>query len=271
VTIELFQVDAFTGVPFAGNPAAVCLLPGPADAAWMQRVAAEMNLSETAFLHPEGDGYALRWFTPKVEVDLCGHATLAAAHVLWEAGPAPPDRPLRFATRSGTLTAVREAPWIWLDFPADPPQPAMAPDGLAEALGARPKGVLKGRFDWLLDLGSEAEVRALKPDMRRLAAVPARGVIVTAPPKGPGVDFVSRFFAPAAGIPEDPVTGSAHCCLGPFWSARLGRAELTGRQVSPRGGTVRVRVGERRVALGGRAVTVLRGRMGESAAPPKPA
>jgi PhzF family phenazine biosynthesis protein len=260
--VPIYQVDAFTDAPFSGNPAAICPLEGPADRVWMQRVAKEMNLSETAFVYPEGDGYALSWFTPAVEVDLCGHATLAAAHVLWEEGIAPQGA-LRFVTRSGVLGAVRREGDIWLDFPADPPEPAAAPEGLEAALGARPVWVGKGRFDLFVALESEADVAALQPDMARLAALPYRGITVTAPAKTAEADFVSRFFAPVAGIPEDPVTGSAHCALAPFWAEHLGRNDLTGRQLSERGGTVRVRVGFKagRVALGGRAVTVLRGRL----------
>jgi PhzF family phenazine biosynthesis protein len=258
--IPVYQVDAFTDAAFSGNPAAVCPLAGPADRDWMQRVALEMNLSETAFVHPDGKGYALCWFTPTVEVDLCGHATLAAAHVLWEEGLAP-GGPLRFATRSGVLRAVRRDGDIWLDFPADPPEPTKPPEDLEAALGARPVWVGKGRFDLLVALESEAAVAALRPDMARLAALPYRGVTVTAVAETAGADFVSRFFAPVVGIPEDPVTGSAHCTLAPFWAERLGKTALTGRQLSERGGTVKVRVGPKanRVVLGGRAVTVLKG------------
>jgi len=201
-----------------------------------------------------------------VEVDLCGHATLAAAHVLWEEGIAP-EGPLIFSTRSGVLGAARRDGAIWLDFPADPPETTAAPEGLEDALGARPVWVGKGRFDLFVAVESEAAVAALRPDTARLAALPYRGVTVTALAKTAGADFVSRFFAPVAGIPEDPVTGSAHCALAPFWAERLGKPALTGRQLSERGGTVRVRVGEKpgRVALGGRAVTVLRGRLSEAA------
>jgi PhzF family phenazine biosynthesis protein len=254
----IVQVDAFADRPFTGNPAAVCILAAAADERWMRDVAAEMNLSETAFLHPEDDGWRLRWFTPEVEVDLCGHATLASAHVLWEDGHLPAGATARFHTRSGVLTAARAGEWIEMDFPAKPLLDAPAPEGLAEALGARPVHVGRSHFDVLVELASEAEVRALKPDLGRLAAVEARGVIVTARGEG-GHDFVSRFFAPRVGVPEDPVTGSAHCVLAPYWSARLGRTGMTGFQASRRGGTVRVRHAGDRVHLGGRAVTVLRG------------
>lgn len=258
---RLFQVDAFADTPFAGNPAAVCVLPEPRDARWMQNVAQEMNLSETAFLLREGDGYDLRWFTPTIEVDLCGHATLASAHVLWEAGYLNPAQPARFSTRSGVLTAERKGDWIELDFPTEPESPATAPPDLAEALGIAPAYVGKNRFDYLVEVDSERTLRDLRPDFARLGTVPARGFIVTSRASSPGCDFVSRFFAPAAGINEDPVTGSAHCCLGPFWSARLGKNEFVAYQASARGGVVRVRVAGPRVRLGGQAVTVLQGEL----------
>jgi len=261
MALPLLQVDAFTDRPFAGNPAAVCLLPGPADEAWMQSVAREMNLSETAFLHPDGDGYHLRWFTPAVEVALCGHATLASAHVLWEEGHLPASRQARFQTKSGLLTADRQGEWIELDFPATGPTPTPPPAGLVEALGVTPRYVGKSRFDYLLEVDAEETVRGLKPDLTALERVEARGVIVTARAKGAEFDFVSRFFAPRAGVAEDPVTGSAHCALGPYWQGRLGKADFTAYQASPRGGTIRVGVRGERVRLGGRAVTVLRGEL----------
>jgi len=261
VGLRITQVDAFTDTPFAGNPAAVCLLPAPRDEGWMQKVAREMNLSETAFLVPQADGYALRWFTPAVEVALCGHATLASAHVLWEDGHLPPGRQARFHTKSGLLTGDRAGEWIELDFPAKREEPAPAPAGLAEALGAAPKYIGRNQFDYLVEVDGEATVRGLKPDQGALAALPVRGVIVTARADSPGYDFVSRFFAPGSGVAEDPVTGSAHCALGPFWQSRLGKRELVGYQASPRGGVVRVRVAGERVILGGKAVTVLRGEL----------
>lgn len=257
----LVQVDAFTTVPFAGNPAAVCLLEAPREAEWMQAVAREMNLSETAFLLPEGDGYRLRWFTPAVEVDLCGHATLASAHVLWQEGHVRPDAPARFHTRSGLLTANREGDWIRLDFPALPPAPADPPAGFDRALGVAPRHVERSRFDYLAEMGSAEAVRALRPDHGLLRAVEARGVIVTAASDRPDFDFVSRFFAPGSGIDEDPVTGSAHCVLAPFWGARLGKQEMVGYQASARGGVVRVTLAGDRVHLAGQAVTVLRGEL----------
>jgi predicted PhzF superfamily epimerase YddE/YHI9 len=268
VSWPLFQVDAFTAEPFAGNPAAICLLEGDADPGpgWMQRVAAEMNLSETAFLRPEPGGYGLRWFTPTVEVELCGHATLASAHVLWTEGRVPAGQAIRFGTAGGPLAAhPGDGGAIWLDFPATPAEPLDPPAGLVEALGAgAPRWVGRARFDYLLELEDEAAVRGLRPDPRRLGGLTpgSVGVIVTAPAAGPGgYDFVSRYFAPAAGIDEDPVTGSAHCVLGPFWAGRLGRDELTGFQASARGGLVQVRTDGDRVRLGGRAVTVLRGQL----------
>ncbi len=261
MAVPIIQVDAFSGEPFSGNPAAVCLLPGPGDPGWMQRVAREMNLSETAFLHREGEEFRLRWFTPAVEVDLCGHATLASAHVLWEEGHLPADASARFQTRSGLLTARRDNGWIEMDFPAEPEEGAEPPSALVEALGFTPKYVGKNRFDYLVEADSEETVRSLKPDFPILKTVPARGVIVTSRPDLPGYDFVSRFFGPAAGVNEDPVTGSAHCCLGPFWGKRLRKEELLGYQVSERGGAVRVRLAGERVLLGGQAVTVLRGEL----------
>jgi PhzF family phenazine biosynthesis protein len=263
--IPLYQVDAFTDRPFAGNPAAVCLLEEERPASWMQDVAREMNLSETAFLVPGGEGYGLRWFTPTVEVDLCGHATLASAHVLWETDRLSPGEAARFHTRSGLLVANREDASITLDFPAEVEQPAAAPAEALEALGAAPRYVGKNRFDYLVELASEAELRGLRPDFVRLAKVTERGVIATTRGEAGPYDFISRFFAPAAGIDEDPATGSAHCCLGPFWASRLGKNELLGYQASARGGVVGVRVIGDRVLLRGQAVTVLRGELVEPA------
>ncbi len=264
--LKITQVDAFTSKPFAGNPAAVCVLPKPAEESWMQSVAREMNLSETAFLVRRDDYFDLRWFTPAVEVALCGHATLAGAHVLWEEDYLRPDEQARFFTKSGVLTAVRRGDWIELDFPATLEQPSDAPPGLAEALGANPVYTGKNKFDYLVELASEDEVRSLKPDHSRLRQLPVRGVIVTSRSAAPEFNFVSRFFAPGSGIDEDPVTGSAHCCLAPFWSKRLGKPGMTAYQASPRGGVVRVRVEGERVKLAGQAVTVLRGKLVGSAA-----
>ena len=257
----IVQVDAFTNRPFAGNPAAVCILPRPREERWMQDVAREMNLSETAFLDRREDGFNLRWFTPAVEVDLCGHATLASAHVLWEEGYLRPEEPAHFHTRSGLLTAERWGTWIELDFPTKPDAPATAPPGLTDALGVTPIYLGRSQFDYLLEVPSEEIVRAVTPDFARLAGLPVRGVIVTSRSASAEFDFVSRFFAPAVGVNEDPVTGSAHCSLGPYWRARLGKCELVGYQASARGGVVRVRLNGDRVRLGGLAVTVLLGRL----------
>src|SRR5258708_4894481 len=235
--LTIFQVDAFTNKPFAGNPAGVCLLPEPQDAGWMQNIAREMNLSETAFLLRQDGGYNLRWFTPAVEVDLCGHATLASAHILWEAGHLPAGEQARFHTRSGLLTADRRGEWIEMNFPAKPEEPASAPPGLAEALGVPVKYTGKSQFDYLVEVDSEDIVRNMQPDFTLLAKVPTRGVIVTS------------------------LAGSAHCCLSPFWSKRLGKNELVGYQASARGGVVGVRLSGDRVYLGGQAVTVLRGEL----------
>lgn len=270
---RIVQVDAFTDRPFAGNPAAVCVLRGPADEGWMKDVAREMNLSETAFLHPEEGAWRLRWFTPAAEVDLCGHATLASAHVLWEDGHLPAGARAEFRTRSGVLTAERRGEWIELDFPGTPPAPAPAPPGLLAALGiAHASWVGRSRFDYVLELADAAAVRAVQPDFGALARVEARGVIVTAagdPSAGDvaAADFVSRFFGPAVGVDEDPVTGSAHCSLAPYWGAKLGRERMVGQQVSQRGGRVRVMLAGERVLLGGQAVTVLRGELVARAAP----
>lgn len=259
MTIEIYQVDAFTDKPFSGNPAAVCILPGPADPRWMQNVAAEMNLPETAFLYREGEGYNLRWFTPTTEVELCGHATLASAHVLWETGRLGAGDGAEFHTLSGVLRAWKNGGLIEMDFPSEPAVETLPPPGLIESLGVTPLHTGKNRFDYLIEVESEEIVRNLKPDPALLKTVPARGVIVTSLSDAAEYDFVSRFFAPAAGIDEDPVTGSAHCCLGPYWQRRLGKSAFTAYQASPRGGVVHVRINGDRVVLGGEAVTVFKG------------
>jgi PhzF family phenazine biosynthesis protein len=259
---SIVQVDAFTDRPFAGNPAAVCILDCARDEEWMQRVALEMNLSETAFLVPADSGYDLRWFTPAVEVALCGHATLASAHVLWQDGHLAADSEARFHTKSGVLSCRKEGDWVWMDFPAKPSEPAGEMPELADALGVRAIHVGRSHFDYVVEVESESVVRGAQPDLSRIATFPVRGVIVTArADEGAEHDFVSRFFAPAAGVAEDPVTGSAHCVLAPYWAARLGRDELVGFQASKRGGIVRVRHAGDRVHLGGRAVTVMRGEL----------
>src|SRR6266513_5148997 len=261
MSLRIVQVDAFASRPFSGNTAAVCILPGPRDERWMQDVAREMNLAETAFLHQENGGYRLRWFTPAVEVALCGHATVARAHVLWEEGHLPADRQARFHTQSGLLTANRAGDWIELDFPATPPAPAAPPAGLAAALRAGTRWVGRSKFDYLVELDSEDAVRGLKPDLSALERVDARGILVTARATTPGFDFVSRFFPPQTGVPEDPVTGSAHCALAPFWSERLHKTELTGYPASAPGGVGRVQLAGDRVVLGGQTITVLRGEL----------
>ncbi|MEA3439975.1 MAG: PhzF family phenazine biosynthesis protein [Chloroflexota bacterium] len=257
----IYQVDAFTDQPFQGNPAAVCILPEPGDETWMQSVAREMNLSETAFLVQREDGFNLRWFTPSVEVDLCGHATLASAHILWEAGYLAHDEKAHFHTLSGLLTAEQKEEWIEMDFPSRPAVPFDPPAGLVEAIGAEPKFVGKNQYDYLVEVESEMVVRELRPDFGKLRQFGIRGVMVTSMASSREFDFVSRFYAPGAGIDEDPVTGSAHCCLGPFWSQRLGVDEMVAYQASARGGVVQVSVDGERVYLGGQAVTVMHGKL----------
>jgi len=259
--IRIVQVDVFTSRPFTGNPAAVCVHQAPPTDQWMRDVAREMNLSETAFLTPRDDGYNLRWFTPAVEVELCGHATIASAHVLWEDGHLPSGRQARFHTRSGLLLADRRGEWIELDFPAKVASPAEPPPDLLPALGVQAQFVARNQFDYLVEVESEETLRAMTPDFTALRKVPVRGVIVTARPSSTEFDFVSRFFAPAAGVDEDPVTGSAHCALGPYWAERLGKRQFTAWQASARGGVVRVRLSGDRVILGGQAVTVMRGEL----------
>ncbi len=261
----IYQVDSFTNKPFAGNPAGVCILPEERDARWMQDVAKEMNLSETAFLVKGNDGYNLRWFTPAVEVELCGHATLASAHILWETGLLQPGEQARFHTLSGLLTADRRGDWYEMDFPAKSEIPVETPANLVEALGAGVgvgvKNITANQFDFLVEVASESIVREMQPDFTRLSKIPVRGVIVTSRAGAGDYDFVSRFFAPAVGVNEDPVTGSAYCFLSPYWSERLGRNELIGYQASARGGIVKARLDGDRVHLGGQAVTVLRGEL----------
>jgi len=257
--VPIFVVDAFSERPFGGNPAAVCLLDRQRDADWMQRVGGEMNLSETAFLLPQDDGYSLRWFTPAVEVDLCGHATVASAHALWESGRLAAGAQARFHTRSGLLTADQRGEWIELDFPAKREESAAPPAQLLEALGVDPVYVGRNQFDYLVELASEEAVRAVSPDHRLLKQLPVRGVIVTS--RGNEFDFVSRFFAPGAGVEEDPVTGSAHTALAPYWATKLGKTEMVAFQASRRGGILRLRLDGDRVKIAGKAVTVLRGEL----------
>ncbi len=256
-----FVVDAFTNRPFAGNPAAVVPLPRWRDDPWLQSVAAEMNLSETAFFVPTPGGYDLRWFTPKAEVDLCGHATLAAAVVLARLGKLADGAAAAFSTRSGVLGAVRRGSRTLLNFPALGVEPCDPPPALLGALDVPARFVGRGTTDFLVEVESEGAVRGVAPDFKRLAAVACRGVVVTARSDDPQFDFVSRFFAPAVGIDEDPVTGSAHCLLAPFWGGRLGTSEMVGFQASPRGGTVYVEVRGERVTLGGDGVVFASGEM----------
>ena len=261
---KIVQIDAFTDRPFAGNPAAVCLLGEPAAEDWMQAVAREMNLSETAYLHPEGEGYRLRWFTPGAEVELCGHATVASAHYLWEERHLEPTEPAIFFTRSGRLTARRAGDWIEVDFPADRPvegASALDATALEAALGVPVASSRATGLYVLVEVESEAVLSSIQPDFHRVRGLHPVGISVTAAADAAGVDFVSRFFAPAVGIDEDPVTGSAHCSLGPFWGERLGKTEMIAHQISDRGGVVRVRLAGDRVVVSGQAVTVLRGEL----------
>jgi PhzF family phenazine biosynthesis protein len=266
---KIAVVDAFTARPYGGNPAGICVLSASAPDAWMQSVAIEMNHAETAFLIRDADGYNLRWFTPGGEVDLCGHATLASAHFLWESGQLGPDEQARFSTRSGLLTADRMTidaePWIELDFPAEPAKQIDPPAGLASMLGAEPVWVGKNRMDYLVELKDDATVRALVPDLKAVAALSsaenARGIIVTAAASDGPADVVSRCFYPRLRIDEDPVTGSAHCAIAPYWSSRLNKPELIAYQASARGGWLRLRLAGDRVKLRGQAVTTLRGEL----------
>lgn len=259
MSIPLFQVDAFTDRPFSGNPAAVCLLEEEKDDAWLQAVAREMNLSETSFVWTMDDGFKLRWFTPTVEVDLCGHATLAAAHVLWEESLLPPNRTAVFHTRSGRLTAEQKDHWIEMDFPADPTSPAKEPDGLGAALGVTLQEVEKAKVYYVAQVATEEALRGMQPDFQALLNASVFGIAVTCRAETSDTyDFLSRFFAPAAGIDEDPVTGSAHATLASYWAPRLGKHSFSAYQASARGGAVRVRLDNDRAMIAGQAVTVMR-------------
>ena len=257
--MKIYQVDAFTEKPFKGNPAAVCIFEEHADETWMQNVAKEMNLSETAFLIRYKDGYNLRWFTPNSEVDLCGHATLASAHILWEKGYLRKDQEVEFYTKSGILTAKIDEGWIQLNFPATHEERVESPVELIHALGVNPVYVGKNIFDYIVEVESEDIIYNIKPDFTMLLKVPMRGVIVTA--KSKEYDFISRFFAPAVGVFEDPVTGSAHCCLGPYWMKKLGKDSFAAYQASERGGILKVKVAGDRVLIFGKAVTVMEGQL----------
>ena len=257
--LKIFQVDSFADQPFQGNPAAVCLLESFPSDAWMQSLAAEMNLSETAFVCPATQGFHLRWFTPSIEVDLCGHATLAAAHVLWESGALNLNETASFQTLSGNLMAEREGDKIILDFPSEPALPHPAPAELLEAVKVAPRFVGKNRMDYIIEVGSTEELANLSVDYAQLSEVAARGVIVTTQCHTPDFDFLSRFFCPAVGVNEDPVTGSAHCCLAPYWAMKLGRDEMRAFQASRRGGVIDVQLKQDRVRLGGNATTIFSG------------
>ena len=257
--VPLFQVDAFTDRTFTGNPAAVVLLEKDAPADWMLKVAQEMNLSETAFVYPINEGFSLRWFTPRVEVELCGHATLSAAHILWETGTVPKGDNIRFSTLSGELGARLDGEIIELDFPAGELSPAPLPTGVIEAVGGAPIFSGISGEKWLLEYVTEREIVEFKPDFAALARIPGRGLIVTAGSTQRGVDFVSRYFAPWIGINEDPVTGSAHTILAPYWGNKLNKQSMTARQVSARGGTIYLRLAGERVYIGGKALTVIKG------------
>jgi predicted PhzF superfamily epimerase YddE/YHI9 len=261
MTVRIVQIDAFTTEPFRGNPAGVCVLDEWAPAEWMQAVAAEMNLSETAFLVRRGEGFEIRYFTPTVEVPLCGHATLASAHLLWEEGVVSPGEMIALQARGGELAAGREGEWVRLDFPAIPASEAEIPAGLSEALGAEILGAYQSwENGYLVELDGVATVRDLEPDFTRLRRFGPINVTAVGEKKD-GCDFVSRFFAPSLGIDEDPVTGVAHCSLAPFWAERLGKDEMVGHQLSRRGGVVKVRARGERVDILGQAVTVMRGEM----------
>jgi predicted PhzF superfamily epimerase YddE/YHI9 len=257
--LPIYQVDAFTDSLFGGNPAAVCPLPSWLPDAVMQAIAAENNLSETAFFVRDGADYALRWFTPSVEVDLCGHATLASGYVVFRFLE-PQRETVSFQTaKAGTLTVARRSDMLAMDFPARPASPAEPPPGLLAAVGGNPREVLRAR-DHLIVYGSAAEIVALKPDLAALAKVDCWAAIVTAPGEN-GVDFVSRFFAPAQGVPEDPVTGSSHCTLVPYWAKRLSKTELEARQLSHRGGALHCTLDGDRVSIAGQAALYLEGRI----------
>jgi PhzF family phenazine biosynthesis protein len=260
--ITIYTVDAFTSTPFSGNPAAVCILEAfPEDDRWLQQVAAEMNLSETAFLCAMDNGsYRLRWFTPKAEVDLCGHATLASAQVLWETGAAYGIERLRFHTKSGVLTAKRLDKGIELDFPAEPPAPCAAPPQLSKALGNnQPVAIYRNRLDYIVELATETELRELTPDFRALSELPSRGLLVTSHSDNPNLDFVARCFFSPVGIDEDPVTGSAYCALAPYWKGKLGKSTLKAAQLSARGGILNLQAANDRVLIQGQAVIVIKG------------
>ncbi|UOF90325.1 PhzF family phenazine biosynthesis protein [Fodinisporobacter ferrooxydans] len=256
MALPIYVIDAFTDKAFKGNPAAVCLTPDPLDDVQMQNIAAEMNLSETAFLFPHQDGYSLRWFTPNTEVELCGHATLASAHILWEMKVLPIDGQANFYTKSGRLTAKKDGAWIQLNFPAEPAAECGYPAELIDALQINPIYVGRNRFDYLIEIESEDMLKNLNPNFSLLEKIQTRGVLVTS--KSDEFDFISRCFFPAVGVNEDPVTGSAHCCLAPYWSKKLQKNEFYAYQASKRGGILKIQLNEDRVLMAGQAVTVIK-------------
>ena len=260
---QIIQVDAFTDRPFTGNPAAVCVLSSPQDEGWMQSVAKEMNLSETAFLLEQEREYSLRWFTPTTEVPLCGHATLASAHVLWTGGYASTGQELKFATKSGVLTAKYRDDWIELNFPVNRSQDIPPITKLGDALGVPLKTVSYNSLGYLVEVASPRQVRQLQPNFSLLKQLPISNVIVTSKAEADSkYDFISRFFAPGLGIDEDPVTGAAHCCLAPYWRERLQKDRFLAYQASSRGGTVEINYdGSDRVFLAGQAITVMQGEL----------
>lgn len=259
ISQSIYVVDAFAHKAFTGNPAAICILSSSESADWMQQVAAEMNLSETAFLQPIEDGYHLRWFTPLAEVDLCGHATLASAHILWETGLTHPKQPIRFHTKSGILTAYKKNDWIKLDFPSEAPTFVDTyPQALIDGLGVDPISVGRNQSNYIIEVPSEEMVKEMTPNFSLLQTIEARGFLVTSRSADHTIDFISRCFFPSIGIPEDPVTGSAHCCLGPYWAYLLNKTELYAYQASKRGGFLKVRLHNNRVHLFGQAITVLK-------------
>lgn len=262
---SIIYVDAFTNGAFGGNPAAVCVLAQPCSDAWMQHLAQETNQPATVFVWPHEEGYSIRWFTPSQELPLCGHGTLAAAHTLWTEGHVLAEQALTLHYKDGTLTAKRNGDWISMDFPTIHNTPASAPSALLQGLGVEPCFVGKSSHSYLVEVNDETQVRALMPDISLLAQLDLAKVIVTSRATNEGFDFISRFFAPALGITEDAVTGSAHCCLAPYWAARLGKTDMVGYQASARGGVIRVGMQGDRVSLGGQAVTVLRAELSEAA------
>jgi PhzF family phenazine biosynthesis protein len=259
MAVPIYIVDAFTETPFGGNQAGVCILEKQDEEKWMQSVAQEMGFAETAFLDPSGDGYNLRWFTPTIEVDLCGHATLASAHILWQTGRLKEGKTAKFQTKSGELIAYKKGDTIRMDFPAEPAEEMDAPPTLRLAISKPPVWVGHNRMDMLVQLESAEDVRTLGPSINAIAMLGGRGVIVTAASDTPEYDFVYRFFAPAAGVPEDNATGSAQCALGPFWKERLNKGEMTSFQASPRGAILGVEVKGDRVDICGKAFTMLEG------------